>query len=424
MSTAIYRSRTSKSKRSRSNRKSSFKSGLVTSTVYPQSSEEISYNLIKPNEPTTSQSKSIASQRLIKDMKESSRSLQPYYLVYSDGHRPIVWRKPNYYVREIFLKRRVITDLKEAYCYNPLNKIVPTKLPNSVPVDYLTMPPLKDIELSFKEKQNHFLNFNKKLANQKVDVLTTLAESKATANMLADAAYDLFTLYRNARKGNFRGVNRFLKKRRLKRTVKHHWRKKTAENRWLELQYGWLPLIGDISTAMKAYAENQASPYVFKVTHSTKKPAISNSGLIVGDRIFKTSCYYIVKNETLRSAAQWNLGINPLLTAWEIVPYSFIVDWFIPIGDFLQQFSSSAGLQFVSGTSVSYTRANFELKTSPYYVYVPEGYFLFNSVEKITFSRTNRTVHLSSPIGFPIFDFTATIGKALNALALVSQKRK
>lgn len=30
---------------------------------------------------------------------------------------------------------------------------------------------------------------------------------------------------------------------------------------------------------------------------------------------------------------------NPLRTIWERVPFSFIVDWFIPVGDFLEQFS-------------------------------------------------------------------------------------
>lgn len=30
---------------------------------------------------------------------------------------------------------------------------------------------------------------------------------------------------------------------------------------------------------------------------------------------------------------------NPLRTIWELTPFSFVIDWFIPIGDFLEQFS-------------------------------------------------------------------------------------
>jgi len=49
----------------------------------------------------------------------------------------------------------------------------------------------------------------------------------------------------------------------------------------------------------------------------------------------------------------WNqLGLaNPVNTAWELTPWSFVVDWFIPIGPVLSALSAPAGLIFVDGTT-------------------------------------------------------------------------
>jgi hypothetical protein len=37
--------------------------------------------------------------------------------------------------------------------------------------------------------------------------------------------------------------------------------------------------------------------------------------------------------------------INPLSIAWEVVPFSFVVDWFIPIGATLEALTSTAGFR-------------------------------------------------------------------------------
>lgn len=46
------------------------------------------------------------------------------------------------------------------------------------------------------------------------------------------------------------------------------------------------------------------------------------------------------------------IGVNPLVTAWELTTLSFVVDWFIQVGDFLQAISPS----FAQQTEVVYSR--------------------------------------------------------------------
>lgn len=337
--------------------------------------------------------------------------------------RPFLWRKPKPYYRG---KTSV----------QPISyRLLDSRPSKDAQLNYVTFPStyrtnwLWDV-IRAEDKFNHFLNFNSKLADQKVDVLTTLAEAKSTVQMVANAAEDLFKFYRAVRKADVKSVKKLLKKRQIKRAVSRKWKNKTAENRWLELQYGWSPLVGDIATALREVLCKSTKPPapIIKVVQSTlldsnkynTRERDINVDKFFG--IYKTACYYTVNSTGMRAAAQWNLGNNPLLTAWELVPYSFVVDWFIPIGNFLSQFSASHGLQFVSGTSVTYIK--YSANRSYYHnrSAYPNGARFENLISQEYFS-VRREVHSSSPIGFPVFENGLGVKRALNALALITQRR-
>jgi hypothetical protein len=40
---------------------------------------------------------------------------------------------------------------------------------------------------------------------------------------------------------------------------------------------------------------------------------------------------------------------NPLEVAWELIPFSFVADWFISVGDWLRGLTALHGLRIVSG---------------------------------------------------------------------------
>lgn len=56
-----------------------------------------------------------------------------------------------------------------------------------------------------------------------------------------------------------------------------------------------------------------------------------------------------IKSETLRYAVASGLA-NPAAILWELMPYSFVIDWSLPIGNYLQAASSTRGLDFVWGS--------------------------------------------------------------------------
>jgi hypothetical protein len=75
----------------------------------------------------------------------------------------------------------------------------------------------------------------------------------------------------------------------------------------------------------------------------------------------------------LRTLNQLGL-LNPLSLIYELTPWSFVVDWFVPIGPVLNALTAPAGLIFVSGTKSvksSFT-GGFEHWKDPYGLTVDE----------------------------------------------------
>jgi len=50
--------------------------------------------------------------------------------------------------------------------------------------------------------------------------------------------------------------------------------------------------------------------------------------------------------------------LNPASLAWELVPFSFVIDWVLPIGPVLQALTAPAGLDFVDGSISKKLRAS------------------------------------------------------------------
>lgn len=61
------------------------------------------------------------------------------------------------------------------------------------------------------------------------------------------------------------------------------------------------------------------------------------------------SLYYGLTNANLAEFSSLGL-INPLEIIWELVPYSFVVDWFLPVGNWLSSMTADAGFTFQGGS--------------------------------------------------------------------------
>lgn len=132
---------------------------------------------------------------------------------------------------------------------------------------------------------------------------------------------------------------------------------------WLSLQYGWIPLMADVSGACSALSSlaDKTAPRVrvkgqaterYQQRNSLGVNSISGLGVEVSTSI-TSHCKYIMYYELVdgQAALKSRLGLtNPLEIVWEVLPYSFIVDWFAPIGPWLGTLDAPNGWRFLSGT--------------------------------------------------------------------------
>jgi hypothetical protein len=178
-----------------------------------------------------------------------------------------------------------------------------------------------------------------RVRNQKIDLATALAEISQTIGMISKAAVSLGQSFLLFKKGNVAGaLTNLLPKD-----------KKEVSNLFLAYRYGLSPLMGDIDGAAQHLAE-----LVLKIVPSKangKKKETYESVVVDGINTITTTtqitckytAIYSLNDELLNQASR--LGFtNPANVIWELVPFSFVVDWFYPIGNYLNLLTASEGI--------------------------------------------------------------------------------
>lgn len=123
-------------------------------------------------------------------------------------------------------------------------------------------------------------------------------------------------------------------------------RKADWSGQWLETRYGWRILKYDIQDIQKLlFGLEKKRSEVLKERVGYKRHYVQTGTTTYTD-VSGTRYYSItdefevsVRGNVLALAPSPKLNINPFTTAWEIVPYSFIVDWFFDVGQWLEALS-------------------------------------------------------------------------------------
>lgn len=189
--------------------------------------------------------------------------------------------------------------------------------------------------------------------DMKVNLAVSLLEAEKTSSMILDTARRIDRAYRALRRGNFREVARQLN---LPPSRVH----KT----WLEYKYGWTPLLMEVKGSAELLAQHhlrRAESFEASATVSDSKVWNYQSVTAApgGTSVWRASSAQRIARVKLRcridnpiAAAAQQMGLtNPALVAWEVVPYSFVFDWFISVGDWLTAITSLQGLTVISAMS-------------------------------------------------------------------------
>lgn len=202
-----------------------------------------------------------------------------------------------------------------------------------------------------------------KMKEHEAQLGASLAERKEAVNMIANRAGQLLSLAREIRSGNFRSLRRKSRRRLAKLNDK-----KTLSELWLEFHFGWEPLIGDIFSAVDVLQ----SPFPYgtpiksasTMTDTRTEVYLKNGERRQTDIISQAVTVRHQGSLFIENPMLWNadrLGlVNPASIAWEVVPFSFVVDWFSNVGQVLGSSTDFLGCHLEDPCTTYFYRASQE----------------------------------------------------------------
>jgi len=205
---------------------------------------------------------------------------------------------------------------------------------------------------------------------------------------------------------------------------------KALANKWLEYRYGWKPLIEDIygiADENLRYCVNHTQNFKSSWTnHFSPSTATINvngenvTGVLVqyeGKEFQRYVCDFLNFD---RDLSRW-ASLNPISVAWELMPYSFAIDWFYNVGGYLRNMESALlyGNRFKGGykcTGIFYSG----------HYQIPVVKSTNARFQNIVASRRNgvfsRSILSSAPMPYaPRITTDLGSGSLLNAAALLAQ---
>lgn len=127
--------------------------------------------------------------------------------------------------------------------------------------------------------------------------------------------------------------------------------KDTIADLWLFSIYGVMPIVMDLETAVKHKALSDTgviharTKRVYNTFSETLPHDYCTVSYWVDGMVRGHSCAYVtITDPWIKMAAEYGFT-NPFILAWERIPYSFVIDWFCNIGDWLQGFSALHGVE-------------------------------------------------------------------------------
>lgn len=131
---------------------------------------------------------------------------------------------------------------------------------------------------------------------------------------------------------------------------------------WLEYKYGWLPLYQDAWNAYQLLREADKTKQYTAYARGTYTEDVDRVETVLrldayGGSVGSLEC---ASQGTVKHRARIDYAIpfdaqnwqrttgidNPVLLAWELLPWSFVIDWWVPIGTYLQALDYARGLTF------------------------------------------------------------------------------
>ena len=115
---------------------------------------------------------------------------------------------------------------------------------------------------------------------------------------------------------------------------------------------------------------------------------------------------------------------NPLSVTWELLPLSFVADWFYPISDYINSLDATLGWDFMGGSCTKRIVQKMTVRATayPYPVWYLKAIPTVSGSKVFTSKTVNRTVYIVPPVPDLVRPKNPFSGRHLaSAVALLSQ---
>jgi hypothetical protein len=288
-----------------------------------------------------------------------------------------------------------------------------------------------------------------KAANKSLDLAETLVDLDSTFFLIAEKSLDVLLAFKAARKGDFQSALAHLG---LTRPPKNRpgfqYRRKArpgksfsndVANFWLEIQYGWLPLLNDIADAVdliKSILNGTEEHFTvvrrietglvvrLPTTNTSRFPTFTSDG---NARTSVEVRYRFKVNDAFAAFLNSLSILNPAYVIWVSLPLSFVIDWFLPIGTMLEALTGHIGLTFTSGyaTTRSWGHQIVTATSANPLIGYPKVAQTGHAVAIAEHAYLQREVFLSWPGFLPYIRFPfSSDQRVASAIALIKTSRK
>lgn len=199
---------------------------------------------------------------------------------------------------------------------------------------------------------------------------------------------------------------------------------KDLSGRWLAYRYGWRTLVFDLQDLARAisalnekrtrYSERAGGTF----TDSEEWQYDEEDTYRTRHHAYTASVEYGLRGSVVADVEIPQFQFNPLMTGWELIPFSFVVDWFISVGKALAAWSFlSLKPKYVAsyGIAVTYVR--------DYNYYTTWNTTAWGTEESSGFSTTEYKRRIPCKIPYlPHFRVRLNPSKILDMLGMIIQR--
>jgi hypothetical protein len=174
------------------------------------------------------------------------------------------------------------------------------------------------------------------------------------SQILAGETPEALRMIRTRALSLFQGFRRYISgaKKRRRRRASGRERQRDVAKLWIEYQFGWAPLFSDIENSVGALQHPRSDrKFISAFSQHDSNPVVIEGETAAGPCIYKQSArflrsyyvkyYGVVRMDPSYTASgalkHWGISTQEFLpTLWELMPWSFAIDYFTNLGEIVR----------------------------------------------------------------------------------------